>query len=158
MAWLSMRRVFNLLKYISQDQDEADRQGVCGNMIIEINKDIDRYQESVALGLTVKQLIYAALSLIAGAGIVLLLQKQIGLTLAAYVAVPVVTPLALQGFYQYNGMSFMEVMKRKLYFAFLNRPLVYVSEEGEAAMRAYRAEGVAQEIRQKQAKKRKKTN
>ncbi len=127
-------------------------------MIIEINKDIDRYQESVVMGLTLKQLIYAALSLIAGAGIVLLLQKQIGLTLAAYVAVPVVAPLALQGFYQYNGMSFMEVMKRKLYFAFLNRPLVYVSEEGEAAMRAYRAEGVAQEMRQKQAKKRKKKN
>ena len=127
-------------------------------MIIEINKDIDRYQESVALGLTVKQLIYAALSLIAGAGIVLLLQKQIGLTLAAYVAVPVVAPLALQGFYQYNGMSFMEVMKRKLYFAFLNRPLVYVSEEGEAAVRAYRAEGITKEMQQKQAMKRKKTN
>lgn len=127
-------------------------------MIIEINKDIDRYQESVALGLTVKQLIYAALSLIAGAGIVLLLQKHIGLTLAAYVAVPVVAPLALQGFYQYNGMSFMEVMKRKLYFVFLNRPLVYVSEEGEAAVRAYRAEGVTKEMQQKRTKKRKKTN
>lgn len=100
-------------------------------MIIEMNKDIDRYQESVAMGLTVKQLIYAVFSLIIGAGIVLLLQKKIGLTLAAYVAVPVVAPLALQGFYQYNGMSFMEVMRRKLYFAFLNQPLVYVSEEGK---------------------------
>lgn len=125
-------------------------------MIIEINKDIDRYQESVALGLTVKQLIYAALSLIAGAGIVFLLQKQIGLTLAAYVAVPVVAPLALQGFYQYNGMSFMEVMKRKLFFAFLNRPLVYVSEKGEAAMRAYRAEDVAKEMQQKRNKNKRK--
>ena len=124
-------------------------------MIIEINKDIDRYQESVAMGLTVKQLIYAALSLIAGAGIVLLLQKQIGLTLSAYVAVPVVAPVALQGFYQYNGMSFMEVMKRKLYFAFLNRPIVYVSEEGEAAVRTYRAEGVTKEMQQKRTKKRK---
>lgn len=125
-------------------------------MIIEINKDIDRYQESVVMGLTLKQLIYAALSLIAGAGIVLLLQKQIGLTLAAYVAVPVVAPLALQGFYQYNGMSFMEVMKRKLYFAFLNRPLVYVSEKGDAAVRAYRAEGVAKEMQQKQNRNRRK--
>ena len=124
-------------------------------MIIEINKDIDRYQESVALGLTVKQLFYATLSLIAGAGIVLLLQGQIGLTLSAYVAVPVVAPLALQGFYQYNGMSFMEVMKRKLFFAFLNRPLVYVSEEGEAAVKAYRAEGAAKEMQQKRTKKRK---
>ena len=125
-------------------------------MIIEINKDIDRYQESVVMGLTLKQLIYAALSLIAGAGIVFLLQKQIGLTLAAYVAVPVVAPLALQGFYQYNGMSFMEVMKRKLFFAFLNRPLVYVSEEGEAAVRTYRAEGVAKEMQQKRNKNRRK--
>ena len=134
-----MRRAFNLLKCISRKQDEADRQGVCGNMIIEINKDIDRYQESVAMGLTVKQLIYAALSLIAGAGIVLLMQKQIGLTLSAYVAVPVVAPVALQGFYQYNGMSFMEVMKKKLYFAFFNRPHVYVSEECEGNIRAYKA-------------------
>ena len=125
-------------------------------MIIEINNDIDRYQESVVMGLTLKQLIYAALSLIAGAGIVLLLQKQIGLTLAAYVAVPVVAPLALQGFYQYNGMSFMEVMKRKLFFAFLNRPLVYVSEKGEAAMRAYRAEDVAKEMQQKRNKNKRK--
>lgn len=119
-------------------------------MVIEINKDIDRYQESVAMGLTVKQLIYAALSLIAGAGIVLLLQGQIGLTLSAYVAVPVVAPLALQGFYQYNGMSFIEVMKRKLYFAFQNRPLIYVSEEGETRVRAYQAEVAA---RDKQIKK-----
>lgn len=127
-------------------------------MIIEINKDIDRYQESVVMGLTLKQLIYAALSLIAGAGIVLLLQKQIGLTLAAYVAVPVVAPLALQGFYQYNGMSFMEVMKRKLYFAFLNRPLVYVSEEREAVVRACKVEEVTEEMQRKRTKKRKKTN
>ena len=125
-------------------------------MIIEINKDIDRYQESVIMGLTLKQLIYAVLSLIAGAGIVLLLQNQIGLTLAAYGAVPVVAPLALQGFYQYNGMSFMEVVKRKLFFAFLNRPLVYVSEEGEAAMRAYRAECMAKEMQQKRNKNRRK--
>ena len=125
-------------------------------MIIEINKDIDRYQESVAMGLTAKQLLYAVLSLFTGAGIVLLLYNRIGLTLAVYVAVPVVAPLALQGFYQYNGMSFMEVMRRKLYFAFLNRPLVYVSEEGEAAVKTYRAERAAEEMRQKRTNKRKK--
>ena len=27
-------------------------------MVIEINKDIDRYQESVAMGLTAKQLVF----------------------------------------------------------------------------------------------------
>ena len=112
-------------------------------MVIESNKDIDRYQESVALGLTAKQLLYSLVSLIMGSGIVLLLQKQIGLTLAAYVAVPVVAPIALQGFYRYNGMSFIEVMKKRIYFAFLNRAHIYVSEEGEAAVKAYQSQMIA---------------
>ena len=30
-------------------------------MVIEINKDIDKYQESVVMGLTAKQLIYLSL-------------------------------------------------------------------------------------------------
>ena len=31
-------------------------------MVIEINKDIDRYQESVAMGLTAKQLVFSIAS------------------------------------------------------------------------------------------------
>ena len=55
-------------------------------MIIEINKDIDKYQESIVLGLTARQLIFSVASIIVGGGIVLLLYKYIGLTGAAYVA------------------------------------------------------------------------
>jgi len=33
-------------------------------MVIEINKDIDRYQESVAMGLTAKQLIFSIASIL----------------------------------------------------------------------------------------------
>lgn len=105
-------------------------------MVMEINKDIERYQESVALGLTARQLLYAAASLIIGAGVVYVLQIYIGLTAAAYVAVPVVAPLALQGFYSYHGMSFMEVMKKKLYFSFRNKAFIYVSKEGEPTIKA----------------------
>ena len=68
-------------------------------MVIEINKDIDRYQETVAMGLTAKQLIYSIVSVSVGAGIVLLLYKHIGLTGSAYVAIPCVAPIALGGFY-----------------------------------------------------------
>jgi len=71
-------------------------------MVIEINKDIDRYQESVAMGLTVKQLIFSVASVVCGGGIVLLLYRYIGLTGSAYVAIPVVAPIALGGFYTYN--------------------------------------------------------
>ena len=44
-------------------------------MVIEINKDIDRYQESVAMGLTAKQLVFSIASVIVGGGIVLLLYR-----------------------------------------------------------------------------------
>lgn len=49
-------------------------------MVIEVNKDIDRYQESVAMGLTARQLIFSIASVVVGGGIVLLLYKYIGLS------------------------------------------------------------------------------
>ena len=49
-------------------------------MVIELNKDIDRYQESVSMGLTARQLIFSIASVVVGGGIVLLLYKYIGLT------------------------------------------------------------------------------
>ncbi len=106
-------------------------------MVIEINKDIDRYQESVAMGLTAKQLLFSAASVVVGGGMVLLLYKYIGLTGAAYVAIPCVAPIALGGFYSYNGMSFYEYMGKKLYFMFHNKALSYVSTEGDLAIKAY---------------------
>ena len=104
-------------------------------MVIEINKDIDRYKESVVMGLTAKQLIFSIASVIAGGGIVLLLYPYIGLTPSVYVAIPVVAPIALGGFYSFNGMSFYEVMGRKIRMMFANHPLTYVSTEGEAVIK-----------------------
>ena len=106
-------------------------------MVIEISKDVDRYQESVAMGLNGRQILFSAVSLISGAGLILVSYRHIGLTAAAYVAVPVVAPIALGGFYSYNGMNFYEVMGRKLRFAFANKALVYASTEGESAIREF---------------------
>lgn len=113
-------------------------------MVIEINKDIDRYQESVAMGLTAKQLIFSIASVVVGGGIVLLLYKYIGLTGSAYVAIPCVAPIALGGFYSFNGMSFYEYMGKKLYFMFANRALTYVSTEGEPTIKAFQLEQTEQ--------------
>ena len=98
-------------------------------MVIEVNKDIDRYKESVVLGLTARQLIYTIFSVVIGGGIVLLVYPYVGLTTSAYIAIPVVAPIALTGFYSYNGMTFMEMMKLKLHFSFGNKALTYVSTE-----------------------------
>ena len=110
------------------------------DLVIENNKDRDRYQESVAMGLSAKQLIFSIASVVCGGTLVFLLYPYIGLTGAAYVAIPVVAPIALGGFYSYNGMSFYEVMGKKFHFMFGNRALTYVSTEGENAIRAYEFE------------------
>ncbi len=109
-------------------------------MVIEINKNIDNYKESVVLGLTARQLVYSALSVAVGGGIVLLLYRHVGLTVSTYIAVPVIAPIAMTGFYSYHGMTFMEMMKLKLYFAFANRTYTYVSTEGEQAIQRLRQE------------------
>lgn len=109
-------------------------------MVIEINKDIDRYQESVAMGLSAKQLIFSVASVIVGGGMVLLLYSYIGLTGAAYVAIPCVAPIALGGFYSYNGMNFYEYMSRKIHFMIGNKALPYSSTEGEAVIKELQIE------------------
>lgn len=118
-------------------------------MIIEINKDIESYKESVAMGFTAKQLVYSIASVIAGGGVVLLLYSHIGLTASVYVAVPIAAPIALGGFYSRNGMGFFEVMKRKFRILFFNRPLMYVSTECEEVLQEYRKKEVR---RQKKVK------
>ena len=92
------------------------------------------------MGLTAKQLVFSAASVVVGGGLVLLLYKYIGLTGAAYVAIPCVAPIALGGFYSYNGMSFYEYMGRKFHYMFGNKALTYVSTEGEPAIKAYEFE------------------
>lgn len=96
-------------------------------LIIEINKDIEKYQESVAMGLSAKQLVYSILALLSGCIIVFLLYEKIGLTFSCYVAVPVVAPIALCGFYSYNGMGFREVFTRYMRSIFRNKTLVFQS-------------------------------
>ena len=109
-------------------------------MVIEISRDIDRYKESVAMGLTAKQLVFSVASVAVGGGLVLALQYFVGLTLAVYVAIPVVAPIALGGFYSYNGMDFYEYMGRKLKMMFPNHPLLYSSTEGEAEIKKMQEE------------------
>ena len=77
-------------------------------MDIEISRDLQHYKESFLMGLTVKQFTFSVLSLGAGAGIVLGLYDKIGMTLACYLATPVVVPIALTGFYNHNGLSFWQ--------------------------------------------------
>ena len=120
-------------------------------MIIEINKDIEKYQGSVAMGLSAKQLAYSILALGSGCIIVFLLYEKIGLTFSCYVAVPIVAPVALCGFYSYNGMGFREVFTRYMRSIFRNKALVFKA----SGYREMREEIRAREETQKRAAVRK---
>ncbi|MBR6228374.1 MAG: PrgI family protein [Eubacterium sp.] len=100
-------------------------------MNIEVNRDLDRFKESVILGLSLKQLIYSAIALSAGAGIVLLVYPYVGLTMAAYITVPVVAPIALTGFYSFHGMTFVEMMRLRFQFTGRQPTLHYESTEDD---------------------------
>ena len=120
-------------------------------MVIEINKDIDRYKETVVMGLTARQLIFSVLSVAVGGGIVLFFYPLVGLTPSVYIAIPAVAPVALGGFYSYNGMNFYEYMGRKLKMLFANRPLAYVSTESEQVLKEIRVQEKEKTCGKKQA-------
>ena len=67
-------------------------------------------------------------------------------------AIPVVAPIALGGFYSFNGMSFYEVMGRKMRMLFANHPLTYVSTEGEAVIKECQQEEAAKTVAEKKKK------
>ena len=100
-------------------------------MHIEVNRDLDKFKESVVLGLSARQLIYSIIALALGSGIVLLVYPYVGLTVSAYIAVPIVAPIALTGFYSYHGMTFVEMMKRKIHFSGKQPALKYASTEDD---------------------------
>ena len=79
------------------------------------------------MGLTAKQLAFSILALGSGCVIVFVLYEKIGLTFSCYVAVPIVAPIALCGFYSYNGMGFREVFIRYMRSIFRNKALVFQS-------------------------------
>lgn len=87
------------------------------------------------MGLSAKQLVYSILALGSGCIIVFLLYEKIGLTFSCYVAVPIVAPIALCGFYSYNGMGFREVFTRYMRSIFRNKALVFKAS-GYREMRA----------------------
>lgn len=121
-------------------------------MVIEINKDIDRYKETVIMGLTARQLIFSVLSVAVGGGIILFFYPLIGMTPSVYLAIPAVAPVALGGFYSFNGMNFYEYMGRKLRMLFANRPIAYVSTENGEVINKIRARDTERNSRKKQGK------
>lgn len=104
------------------------------------------------MGLTAKQMIHSVAAVAIGSGLVLFLYGKVGLTLSVYIAIPVVAPIALGGFYSYHEMGFYEVLERQIRLLFFNRPLVYVSTEGERLIAQIRREEMLKDSRKARSK------
>ena len=97
-------------------------------MIIKINENVEEYKETVAMGLTGRQVVFSGVALLTGAGVILCLFQKIGIMASCYVATLVIIPIALMGFYQMNGMNFFQFFSRFLK-SFKMKPLLYRSTE-----------------------------
>lgn len=100
---------------------------------ININKDVEQYQESVLAGFNAAQFIVIVFGVAAFAGTFALFHfvLHIPMMLCIYIALIPAIPIVLLGFGSKNGMSFFERMKRTLRRK--KKPLFYESTETAAA-------------------------
>lgn len=109
-------------------------------LVVDINKDLDEYVGNAVMGLSWKQVGSLLLSAGICVGTVVTLQDKIGLTPSCYLSMPVVMPIALNGFYKKNGMNFTQYVSKNWKTMF-QKPLLYVSEEAPKQNMGIRNEG-----------------
>ena len=73
-------------------------------MEIKINRDIREYTEAVALGLSMRQFVCAALAIGTAALLYIKLNVPLGVETASWVCALGAAPFALLGFFKYNGL------------------------------------------------------
>ena len=82
-------------------------------MEIKINKEILTYQETIFFGLTMRQFVCSALAVGTAVGLYALLSRFMGRESVSLICILGAAPLAVAGFFQYNGMKLEDVYKRQ---------------------------------------------
>ena len=117
-----------------------------------INQDFDAYKEDFYKGLSKRETKYGAMAFFSGIGIMFLMMFVLHANslLATFVSAPVVISLGMNGFYTKNGMSFTELVKRKME---LRKGIDYTISE--ISVRDYRIRQMEDELREKRAEEKK---
>ena len=71
---------------------------------MKINKEIQRYQESILFGLSLRQMVFALLAIGVAVGAYFGLKPLIGAAEVGWVCMLAAFPFAMCGFFTYNGM------------------------------------------------------
>lgn len=99
-------------------------------MTIQMSKKIEDYKESFFMGFCFKDCIFGFIAFGIGLGIVLFL-KSIGIQpiIGIYIAMPIVIPIGLCGFYKKDGMDFITLIKKKIKLNKNRKKIIYSSTE-----------------------------
>lgn len=71
---------------------------------VKINKEIQRYQESILFGLSLRQMVFALLAIGVAVGAYFGLKPLIGAAEVGWVCMLAAFPFAMCGFFTYNGI------------------------------------------------------
>jgi hypothetical protein len=74
-------------------------------MEIKVCKDIFKYKESIFMGLNLRQTICSAGSIAIAVGLYCLTKNIIGKETASWLCIVGASPLAIAGFFSYNGLT-----------------------------------------------------
>lgn len=95
---------------------------------VRLNKNILKYSERVFMGLNMKQTVCGALTIVSALTIYFLCNKALGHNVAIILCAVIVSPIAAIGFVNYNGMTFIELLKAIIFHFAMPNELLYKSK------------------------------
>lgn len=107
-----------------------NRIGADMGLTVEMCHDIESYKEDVIVGFDWKKSIYIVVAAAVGVGTIFFFYKILGwsMFISVYAASPFSGLIILSGFYQKNGLTFLQMLRRKIKKV-NEQPLVYRSTE-----------------------------
>lgn len=88
-------------------------------MEIKINKEICDYQESIFMGLSLRQFIFAVLAVGVAVGVYFGLRNVLGTETVSWLCVVAAFPFAILGFVKYHGMTAEQLIRAYIRSEFL---------------------------------------
>ena len=79
-------------------------------MEIKIPKEVRQHKETIFFGLSVRQFVCAVLAVGMAVGMYFLLKTIAGAETASWACIVAAAPVAVTGFFQYNGMTFEQFL------------------------------------------------
>ena len=107
-------------------------------MEIKIPKEVRAHKETIFFGLSARQFICAVLAVAVAVGVYFLIKHVVGPETASWACIVAAAPVAVTGFFQYNGMTLEQFLLAFFRSEFLTpKRLVFKSENMYAKLMAH---------------------